>query len=60
MSDSLGGLLVIGAAGAAYAVWRASLSASALYSVIFGLALAVTLLSIVVGFRVRSPQHPDS
>jgi MFS family permease len=53
MSDSLGGLLVIGAAGVVYALWRNSLDASALFLIVFGLSALVMLLSIVVAFRVR-------
>lgn len=53
MSDSLGGLLVIGAAGVVYAIWRNSISATSLFSAIFALSFAIMLLSIVVAFRVR-------
>jgi MFS family permease len=58
ISDALGGLLVIGAAGAVYALWRDTLSQTALFSIIFALSLAVTLASVVVGFRVRTSQFP--
>jgi MFS family permease len=58
ISDSLGGLLVIGAAGAVYALWRGTLSQTVLFSIIFALSLAVTLASVVVGFRVRTSQFP--
>ncbi len=60
MSDSLGGLLVIGLAGAAFAIWRDTLSQTVLFSIIFGLALAVTVFSVVVGFRVRTSDYPAS
>ncbi len=53
MSDSLGGLLVIGAAGVGYAIWRDSVDHSALFLGIFGLATLVMLFSIVVAYRVR-------
>jgi MFS family permease len=53
MSDSLGGLLVIGTGGVIYAIWRNSLDASVLFLCVFGLAAAVMALSIVVAFRVR-------
>ncbi len=56
MSDSLGGLLVIGAAGVIYTVWRHTLSATVLFSLIFALSFAVMLLAVVVAFRVRP--HP--
>ncbi len=54
MSDSLGGLVVIGAAGVIYALWRNSLSATEVFGMIFGLSLAVMLVSVWVAFRVRS------
>jgi MFS family permease len=53
MSDSLGGLLVIGAAGVVYTVWRGSLAQTPLFSLVFALSFVVMLLSIAVGFRVR-------
>ncbi len=53
MSDSLGGLLVVGAAGVGYAIWRDSVDHSALFLGIFGLATLVMLFSIVVAYRVR-------
>ena len=53
MSDSLGGLLVIGAAGVVYTVGRGSLAQTPLFSLVFALSFAVMLLSIAVGFRVR-------
>ncbi len=53
MSDSLGGLLVIGAAGVGYAIWRDSVDHSALFLGIFSLATLVMLFSIVVAYRVR-------
>lgn len=58
MSDSLGGLLVIGGAGVFYAVFRESMGATALFGVIFSLAFAVMLLAIFVAFRVRTPAYP--
>lgn len=53
MSDSLGGLLVIGAAGVIYALWRDSLPATTLFLLIFALSLAVLAAAVVVSFRVR-------
>ena len=53
MSDSLGGLLVIGAAGVVYAGWRHSLPATTLFSLIFALSLAVMVLAVAVAYRVR-------
>ncbi len=53
MSDSLGGLLVIGAAGVVYAVWRNSLAPTPLFSVMFAMAFAVMLFAIFVAYRVR-------
>jgi MFS family permease len=57
MSDSLGGLVVIGAAGAVYAVWRESLGQTLLFSLVFALSFAVMLLAVVVAFRVRPPRE---
>ncbi len=53
MSDSLGGLVVVGAAGVVFALWRGSLPATEVFEVIFGLCFAVMLLAVVVAFRVR-------
>lgn len=53
MSDSLGALLVIGAAGVVYAIWRDTLPSTALFGLIFASASLVMLLAIVVGYRVR-------
>ena len=53
MSDSLGGLLVIGTAGVFYALWRDTLDATVLFLLIFALSTLVMLMSIVVAFRVR-------
>ncbi len=53
MSDSLGGLLVIGAAGVVYAVWRDVWSATQVFLVIFALSSAVMAVAIVVSTRVR-------
>jgi len=58
MSDALGGLLVIGAGGVVYALMRDTWSQTALFSSIFALALAVMVLAVYVGTRVRSPAHP--
>ncbi|MEJ7689413.1 MAG: MFS transporter [Nocardioidaceae bacterium] len=55
MSDSLGGLTVIGAAGVVYAVWRDSWSGTEVFTVIFTLSSAVMLLAIFVATRVRRP-----
>lgn len=56
MSDSLGGLLVIGAAGVVYALWRDTLPASTLFLLIFAISFAVMLAAVAVGFRVRRPR----
>lgn len=53
MSDSLGGLVVIGAAGMFYALWRDSLPATQVFAAIFGLSFAVMLVAVWVAFRVR-------
>ena len=53
MSDSLGGLVVIGAGGVGYALWRDTLPATQVFAIIFGLAFAVMLLAVWVAFRVR-------
>lgn len=53
MSDALGGLLVIGLIGVVYALWRESADASALYSTMFAMSLAVTALAAFVATRVR-------
>jgi MFS family permease len=58
MSDALGGLLVIGAGGVVYALFHDTWSATTLFSTVFALALAVMLLAVFVGTRVRSPSHP--
>ncbi len=55
MSDSLGGLTVIGAAGVVYAVWRDSWSGTEVFSTIFALSSAVMLFAIFVATRVRRP-----
>ncbi len=52
MSDSLGGLLVIGAAGVVYAVWRESWPPTQLYLAIFAMSGAVMVLANVVAQRV--------
>jgi MFS family permease len=53
MSDSLGGLLVIGGAGVVYAMGHLTVSATPLFSVIFAIAFAVTLFAVYVAVRVR-------
>ncbi|MGI8576702.1 MAG: MFS transporter [Nocardioidaceae bacterium] len=53
MSDSLGGLLVIGSAGVVYALWRQTLPATDLFGLIFAVAVAVLLLAVLVASRVR-------
>jgi MFS family permease len=53
MSDSLGGLLVIGAAGVVYALWRDTVDPSLLFLCVFSLSVVAMLLAIVVAFRVR-------
>ncbi len=58
MSDSLGGLLVIGAAGVLYAVWRETLSATTLFLLIFAVSFVVLLAAVIVGFRVRPSSRP--
>lgn len=55
MSDSLGGLLVIGAAGVVYAIWRHTLSGTVLFGLIFAISMLVMLLAVVVSYRVRPP-----
>lgn len=55
MSDSLGGLLVIGGAGVVYALWHDELPASTLFLLIFAISFAVMLAAVAVGFRVRRP-----
>ncbi len=53
MSDSLGGVLVIGAGGVFYALARSSLDLTVVFLGLFGLSFVVMLASIVVAFRVR-------
>lgn len=53
MSDSLGGLVVIGAGGVIYALWRHSWPATQVFALIFGLCFAVMLVAMWVAFRVR-------
>jgi MFS family permease len=53
MSDSLGGLLVIGTAGVVYALWRDTMDPSLLFLCVFSLSALTMLLAIVVAFRVR-------
>ncbi len=55
MSDSLGGLTVIGAAGVVYAVWRDSWSGTEVFATVFALSSAVMLFAIFVATRVRRP-----
>jgi len=58
MSDSLGGLLVIGTSGVVYALWRDTLDPSVLFLCVFALSVLVMLLAIVVAFRVRPAATP--
>ena len=60
MSDSLGGLLVIGAAGVVYALWRDTLDPSLLFLLVFTLSALVMLLAIVVAYRVRPTNSAPS
>jgi hypothetical protein len=53
MSDSLGGVLVIGAAGIFYALERETLAPTALFLGIFAFSFAVLVAATAVGFRVR-------
>jgi len=53
MSDSLGGLIVIGAGGVIYALWRHSWPATQVFGLIFALCFAVMLVAVWVAFRVR-------
>lgn len=53
MSDSLGGVLVIGAAGVIYAAERHVVAPTTLFLLLFGLSFTVMLAAIVVAFRVR-------
>ncbi|MEJ7628631.1 MAG: MFS transporter [Nocardioidaceae bacterium] len=53
MSDSLGGLVVIGAGGVIYAVWRHSRPGTQVFGLIFALSAAVMLLAMWVAYRVR-------
>jgi MFS family permease len=56
MSDSLGGLVVIGAGGVVYALWRHSWPATQVFGVIFSLCFVVMLLGVWAAFRVRPPE----
>lgn len=58
MSDSLGGLLVIGGAGVVYAMGHTTMEATPLFSLIFAIAFAVTLFAVYVAMRVR-PEGSD-
>jgi MFS family permease len=53
MSDSLGGVLVIGAAGVFYALEREVLAPTTLFLVIFAFSVLVLALATAVAFRVR-------
>jgi MFS family permease len=53
ISDSLGGLIVIGAGGVIYALWRHSWPATRVFGVIFALCFLVMLVAVWVAFRVR-------
>ncbi|MDP9318265.1 MAG: MFS transporter [Actinomycetota bacterium] len=57
MSDSLGGLIVIGAGGVIYALWRHSWPATQVFGLIFALCFSVMLVAVWVAFRVR-PRGP--
>lgn len=59
MSDSLGGLLVIGTGGVIYALWRESWPATEVFGLIFAMCFAVMLLAVWVAFRVRPAQPSD-
>jgi MFS family permease len=58
ISDSLGGLVVIGAGGVVYALWRHSWPATQVFGLIFAMCFAVMLLAVWVAFRVR-PSEPS-
>jgi MFS family permease len=58
MSDSLGGLLVIGGAGVVYAMGHTTMEPTPLFSLIFAIAFAVTLFAVYVAMRVR-PEGSD-
>lgn len=60
MSDSLGGVLVIGGAGVVYALWRETLPATTLFLLIFVISFAVMLAAVAVGYRVRRPESGSS
>ncbi len=53
MSDSLGGLVVIGVAGVVYALCRGTLPATEVFGMIFGLCFMVMLAAVWVAVRVR-------
>ena len=53
MSDSLGGLVVIGGAGVLYALWRDSLPLTQVFAMVFGVSVVVMLLAVWVACRVR-------
>lgn len=62
MSDSLGALTVIGAAGVVYAIWRETWPGTQLFTAIFALSSVVMVVAVIVATRVRrdtapSPQH---
>lgn len=56
MSDSLGGVLVIGGAGVFYALERNALAPTTVFLVVFALSFVVLLAAVAVAFRVRPPQ----
>ncbi|MGI8434301.1 MAG: MFS transporter [Nocardioidaceae bacterium] len=60
MSDSLGGVLVIGGAGVLYSALRTSVSATEVFTLVFSVAFVVTGLAACVSFRVRSAAFPTS
>jgi MFS family permease len=53
MSDSLGGLVVIGAGGVIYALWRESWPATQVFALIFGMCFLVMLMAVWAAYRVR-------
>jgi MFS family permease len=59
ISDSLGGLVVIGAGGVFYALWRHSWPATQVFGLMFALSVLVMLMAVWVAFRVR-PAGPET
>jgi MFS family permease len=58
ISDSLGGLVVIGGGGVVYALWRQSWPATQVFGLVFALCFLVMLVAVWVGFRVRPDAAP--